>query len=122
MGAFATARLVIIDPELLCTLCDREFRGGLAEVIKHAVIADAKMFTMLEKDLERVLRRDRQVLSFLIPRNVEIKARVVSRDERESGLREILNYGHTFPPALATVPKYRPHRHAEAGASCVIAP
>jgi len=121
IGAFYPPRLVITDPELLCTLCDREFRGGLAEVIKHAVIADAKMFTMLEKDLERVLRRDRQVLSFLIPRNVEIKARVVSRDERESGLREILNYGHTFAHALESVTKYRRYRHGEAVAWGMIA-
>jgi 3-dehydroquinate synthase len=70
VGSFYPPRLVLTDPELLRSLSDREFRGGLAEVIKHAIIADAKMFAMLEKDLERVRRRDRQSLRFLIPRNV----------------------------------------------------
>jgi 3-dehydroquinate synthase len=114
VGAFYPPRLIITDPELLCTLPEREFRGGLAEVIKHAIIADAKMFAMLERDLERVLRRDRDLLNFLIARNVQIKARVVSRDERESGLREILNFGHTFAHALESVTKYRRYQHGEA--------
>ena len=114
VGAFYPPRLVITDPDLLRTLSDREFRGGLAEVIKHAVIADAPMFAQLEKDIDRVLRRDRDVLGGLIPRNVEIKARVVSRDERESGLREILNFGHTFAHALESVTHYRRYQHGEA--------
>jgi 3-dehydroquinate synthase len=114
VGSFYPPQLVITDPELLRTLSDREFRGGLAEVIKHAIIADAPMFTILEKDLEKILRRDRQSLGLLIPHNVEIKARVVSRDERESGLREILNFGHTFAHALETVTKYRLYQHGEA--------
>jgi 3-dehydroquinate synthase len=121
VGAFYPPRLVLTDPELLRTLSGREFRGGLAEVIKHAVIADAEMFAMLEKDLDKVLRRDRQSLRFLIPRNVEIKARVVSRDEHESGLREILNYGHTFAHALEKVTKYRRYQHGEAVAWGMIA-
>jgi 3-dehydroquinate synthase len=103
VGSFYPPRVVFTDPELLYTLSDREFRGGLAEVIKHAIIADAEMFAILEKDMDKVLRRDRQALGFLIPRNVEIKARVVSRDEREAGLREILNFGHTFAHALESV-------------------
>lgn len=114
VGAFYPPRLVITDPDLLRTLPPREFRGGLAEVIKHAVIADAPMFALLEKDLDRVLRRDRDVLGSLIPRNVQIKARVVSRDERESGLREILNFGHSFAHALESVTHYRRYQHGEA--------
>ena len=121
VGSFYPPRLVLTDPELLRTLPDREFRGGLAEVIKHAVIADAGMFVMLEKDMERILRRDRSALGQLIPRNVEIKARVVSRDERESGLREILNFGHTFAHALESVTKYRRYQHGEAVAWGMIA-
>jgi 3-dehydroquinate synthase len=121
VGSFYPPRLVLSDPDLLRTLSDREFRGGLAEVIKHAIIADAEMFAILEKDMEKVLRRDRRVLGFLIPRNVEIKARVVSRDERESGLREILNYGHTFAHALESVTKYRRYQHGEAVAWGMIA-
>jgi 3-dehydroquinate synthase len=114
VGSFYPPRLVLTDPELLRSLSDREFRGGLAEVIKHAIIADAEMFAILEKDLDKVLRRDRHTLGSLIPRNVEIKARVVSRDEREAGLREILNFGHTFAHALESVSKYRRYQHGEA--------
>ena len=121
VGAFYPPALVLTDPELLRTLSDREFRGGLAEVIKHAIIADAGMFAMLEKNMEKVRRRDRSALAALIPRNVQIKARVVSRDERESGLREILNYGHTFAHALESVTKYRRYQHGEAVAWGMIA-
>jgi 3-dehydroquinate synthase len=121
VGAFYPPRLVLTDPELLRTLPNREFRGGLAEVIKHAIIADAPMFAMLETNLEKVLRRDRQALGHLIPRNVEIKARVVSRDECESGLREILNFGHTFAHALESVTQYRRYQHGEAVAWGMIA-
>jgi 3-dehydroquinate synthase len=121
VGSFYPPRLVLTDPQLLRTLPDREFRGGLAEVIKHAVIADARMFVLLEKDMEKILRRDRQSLHFLIPRNVQIKARVVGRDERESGLREILNFGHTFAHALESVTQYGRYQHGEAVAWGMIA-
>jgi 3-dehydroquinate synthase len=121
VGSFYPPELVLTDPDLLRTLSDREFRSGLAEVIKHAIIADAKMFAFLENNLDKVLRRDRRILSFLIPRNVQIKANVVSRDERESGLREILNYGHTFAHALESVTKYRRYQHGEAVAWGMIA-
>jgi 3-dehydroquinate synthase len=121
VGAFYPPRLVITDPQLLGTLPEREFRGGLPEIIKHAIIADAQMFAILEKELERVLRRDRQLLDFLISRNVRIKARVVSRDERESGLREVLNFGHTFAHALESLTKYRRYQHGEAVAWGMIA-
>jgi len=114
VGAFYPPRLVIADPDLLRTLPDREFRGGLAEVIKHAVIADASKFALLEKDMDKILLRDRDALRSLIPRNIQIKARVVSRDERESGLREILNFGHTFAHALESVTHYRRYQHGEA--------
>src|SRR5882672_478605 len=121
VGAFFPPKLVLTDPDLLRTLSDRQFRGGLAEAIKHAVIADSEMFALLEKNMDKVLRRDRQSLGFLIPRNVQIKARVVSRDERESGRREILNYGHTFAHALESVTKYRRYQHGEAVAWGMIA-
>jgi 3-dehydroquinate synthase len=114
VGAFYPPRLVITDPDLLRTLPDREFRGGLAEVIKHAVIADASMFALLERDMDKILRRDRSAIASLIPRNVQIKARVVSRDEHESGLREILNFGHTFAHALEGVTRYCVYQHGEA--------
>src|ERR1700687_3044955 len=121
VGAFYPPRLVLTDVDLLRTLPDREFRGGLAEVVKHSVIADAHMFSYLEENMAKILRRDRAALEYLIPRNVQIKARVVSRDERESGLREILNFGHTFAHALESVTKYRRYQHGEAVAWGMIA-
>jgi len=114
VGAFYPPRLVLTDPQLLRTLPEREYRGGLAEVIKHAVIADARLFAWLEENFDRVLRRDAAALAHLIPRNIAIKARVVSRDERERGLREILNFGHTFAHALESLTKYRRYQHGEA--------
>jgi 3-dehydroquinate synthase len=114
VGAFYPPRLVLSDPEVLRTLPEREFRGGLAEIIKHAVIADAEMFAYLEKNMEKVKRRYRAALDYLIPRNVAIKARVVTQDERESGLREILNFGHTFAHALESVTHYKRYQHGEA--------
>jgi 3-dehydroquinate synthase len=121
VGSFYPPQLVLTDPEVLRSLPDREFRSGLAEIIKHGIIADAQMFAFLEKNIEEILRRDRTVLDYLIPRNVKIKARVVSRDERESGLREILNFGHTFAHALESVTKYRCYQHGEAVAWGMIA-
>ncbi|MBS1841884.1 MAG: 3-dehydroquinate synthase [Acidobacteria bacterium] len=114
VGAFYPARLVVVDPQLLKTLSKREFRGGLAEVIKYGIIADAKLFEYLEENFERALRRDEKVLEYLICRSIEIKAWVVSKDERESGLREILNYGHTFGHALESETRYRRFQHGEA--------
>jgi 3-dehydroquinate synthase len=114
VGAFYPPRLVLSDPDVLRTLPEREFRGGLAEIIKHAVIADAAMFAYLEKNMAKVLRRDSGAIAYLIPRNVAIKARIVTRDEKESGLREILNFGHTFAHALESVTRYKRYQHGEA--------
>ena len=114
VGAFYPPRLVMVDPELLASLPEREFRGGLAEVIKYGVIADARLFAFLERNMKRILARDGRSLEHVIRRSIEIKANVVSRDERESGLREILNYGHTFAHALESATRYRKYRHGEA--------
>lgn len=114
VGAFYPPRLVLADPEALRSLPEREFRGGLAEVIKYGVIADAKLFVYLEENMEKILRRDATALEHIIRRSVEIKAWVVSKDERESGLREILNYGHTFGHALESATRYRRYQHGEA--------
>jgi 3-dehydroquinate synthase len=114
VGTFYPARLVIVDSDILKTLPERQYRGGLAEVIKYGVIADAKLFAYLEKNFDTVLRRDPTALSYIIQRSLEIKAHVVSRDERESGLREILNFGHTFGHALETITNYHIYQHGEA--------
>jgi len=114
VGAFYPPVRVVIDPSLLKTLPAREFRGGLAEIIKYGVIADAALFSFLEQNMQRILRRDDTSLNYVIRRSVEIKAYVVSKDERESGLREILNFGHTFAHALETLTRYRYFQHGEA--------
>ena len=114
VGAFYPPKLVLVDPEVLNTLPPREFRGGLAEIIKYGVIADTKLFAFLEKNLERMLGRDAWPLEHVIRRSIEIKAQVVSRDEKESSLREILNYGHTFAHALESVTRYKKFQHGEA--------
>jgi 3-dehydroquinate synthase len=114
VGTFYPARLVLVDSAMLKPLPERQYRGGLAEVIKYGVIADPKLFAYLEKNFDAVLRREPATLAHIIPRCLEIKAHVVSRDERESGLREILNFGHTFGHALETVTNYRTYQHGEA--------
>ncbi len=114
VGTFYPARLVLVDSAMLKPLPERQYRGGLAEVIKYGVIADPKLFAFLEKNFDAVLRRDPAALAYIIPRSLEIKAHVVSRDERESGLREILNFGHTFGHALETITNYRTYQHGEA--------
>ena len=114
MGAFCPPRLVLVDPELLSTLPEREFRSGLAEVVKYGVIADSQLFAYLEQNLGRILARDAKALEHIIRRSIQIKASVVSRDEKESGLREILNFGHTFAHALESVTRYRKYQHGEA--------
>jgi 3-dehydroquinate synthase len=114
VGAFYPPSLVLVDPEVLATLPAREFRGGLAEVIKYGVIADPKLFAFLEQNMSAILARDSRALQHVIRRSIEIKSQVVSRDERESGLREILNYGHTFAHALEAATRYRKFQHGEA--------
>jgi 3-dehydroquinate synthase len=114
VGAFYPPRLVLVDPELLATLPDREFRGGLAEVIKYGIIGDAQLFAFLEQNIGAILQRDPEALEHIIRCSIAQKAKVVSKDERESGLREILNYGHTFGHALESATQYRKYQHGEA--------
>ena len=114
VGAFYPPKLVIADPDVLRTLPHREYRSGLYEVIKYGVIADEKLFEFLERRMDAVLRRDSAALAWIIPRCVAIKARVVGADERESGLRQILNFGHTLGHALEAATKYRRFLHGEA--------
>ncbi len=114
VGAFFPGKAVLADPELLSTLPPREFRSGIYEIIKYGVIGDADLFQFLEGKMKEVLRRDRVALAYVIERSIAQKARVVSEDERESGLREILNFGHTFAHALESVTRYRKYLHGEA--------
>jgi 3-dehydroquinate synthase len=114
VGAFHPPKLVIADPELLNTLPHREYRSGLFEVVKYGVIADQRLFEFLEQHMARVMRRDPAALAWIIPRCIAIKARVVSQDEREGGLRQILNFGHTLGHALEAATAYKRFAHGEA--------
>jgi 3-dehydroquinate synthase len=121
VGAFYSPQFVVTDPELLLTLPHREYRSGLFEVIKYALIADAELFAFLERRMLALLRRDADALAWIIARCIRIKAHVVAKDEREGGLREILNFGHTLGHGLEAATKYRRFRHGEAIAWGMIA-
>jgi 3-dehydroquinate synthase len=114
VGAFHQPRLVVSDPLLLRTLPRREFRSGLYEVVKYGMIARRSLFDLLATSTKAVFDRDSSALVPAIVESCRIKADVVSQDERESGLRRILNFGHTVGHALEAVTKYRRYRHGEA--------
>jgi 3-dehydroquinate synthase len=116
VGAFYQPRLVAADPRVLDTLPPREFRSGIYEVIKYAVLGDPELFLFLEERrmLEGLVARAPAVLDWVIPRCIAAKARIVSKDERESGLREVLNLGHTFGHALEAATGYKRFLHGEA--------
>ena len=114
IGAFHQPAVVLIDPEMLRTLPRREFRSGLYEVVKYGMIASRDLFDRVLHDTTAIFARDPEVLIPVIVESVRIKADVVSKDERESGLRRILNFGHTVGHALESVTKYRRFRHGEA--------
>lgn len=114
VGAFYPPKLVIADPDVLSTLPHRQYRAGLYEVIKYGVIADPALFNFVGRQMLALLRRDRAALQFVIPRCIRIKAHVVGKDERESGLRQILNFGHTLGHALETAGGYKRFLHGEA--------
>jgi 3-dehydroquinate synthase len=114
IGAFHQPAVVVVDPQLLKTLPRREFRSGLYEVVKYGMIASRPLFDRLAGHIKAVFAHDPDVLVPAIEESCRIKADVVSKDERESGLRRILNYGHTVGHALEAVTKYRRFRHGEA--------
>lgn len=114
IGSFYQPRLVITDPSLLSTLPRREFSAGLGEAIKYGVIADPRMFDLLYDEIESVLTFNRNFLTDLIQRCVKIKIQVVEEDERELGLRKILNFGHTIGHALEQATHFKRLRHGEA--------
>ena len=113
IGAFHPPVAVLADPRVLGTLPERAFRAGLAEAVKHGLIADRGYFEWMEREAARLVARDPEALQELVRRSVEIKAAVVSEDEREGGRRAILNAGHTVAHALEQVSDYRvPHGEA----------
>ena len=114
IGAFHQPRAVIADTATLATLPPRELRAGLAEVVKHALICDAAFFSWLEANADALLALDPVVLAHAVHRCCTIKAGVVSRDERETGERALLNLGHTFGHAIEQVTGFGPWLHGEA--------
>ena len=114
VGSFYQPRLVVIDTDTLTTLPPRELRCGLAECVKHAAIRDAQRFDWLEQNLDRVMKLDPATLVELVHWNVQIKASVVMADEKETGERAHLNFGHTFAHAIETLSGYGHYHHGEA--------
>jgi len=114
IGAFHQPSAVVIDMALLNSLPDREVRAGMAEVIKHGVIADADLFAYLEEASAAIRAKDVRALEWPILRSCEIKSEIVAMDEREQGRRAELNYGHTFGHAIEAVSEYSLFLHGEA--------
>jgi 3-dehydroquinate synthase len=114
IGAFYQPKLVMIDVAVLDTLAEREYLSGLAEVVKYGVVLDAGFFQYLFDNVDKLLARDKQCLLVAVRRSCALKASVVERDEREGGLRAVLNFGHTIGHAVETVTGYRQYLHGEA--------
>jgi len=114
IGAFHQPHAVVVDPTVLATLARREFRAGLYEIIKYGMTSSASLFDRLGSDRKAIFARAPEVLTPIIAESCRIKADVVVKDERESGLRRILNFGHTAGHAIEAVTKYRRFRHGEA--------
>ncbi len=114
VGAFYQPRLVLCDMATLDTLPERELRAGLAEVIKYGILYDAPFFRRLERDLPRLLGKDRATLAAIVARCCQIKAEIVGQDETETGLRAILNFGHTIGHAIEAISGYGKYLHGEA--------
>lgn len=121
IGAFHQPRAVLIDLNFLKTLPEREIKSGLGEVVKYGVISDEKFFSYLEDNAEKILDRDLKILAQVVKRSCEIKAEVVAADEKESGLRRILNFGHTLAHAIEEQTQYKKYRHGEAVAIGMLA-
>ncbi len=121
LGSFHQPRAVLIDPLVLTTLPEREYRSGLYEALKCGVISDPEIFRRMEEEREKVLQRDAALLEWLITQCVRVKAQVVAADEREGGLRRILNFGHTIGHALEAETGYKQFLHGEAVAWGMVA-
>jgi len=120
IGAFHQPRAVISDVATLDTLPDRELRSGLAEVVKHGFALDAAFVDWLERNIEKLLAREPAALAYAVRRSCELKAGVVAADERESGERALLNFGHTFGHAIETGAGYGTWLHGEAVAAGMV--
>jgi len=120
IGAFYQPRLVLADTAVLASLPPRELSAGMAEVIKHGLIRDGAFFAWLEQNMEKLLACDREALAHAVRRCCEIKAAVVAEDERETGVRALLNFGHTFGHAIESGLGYGKWLHGEAVAAGMV--
>ena len=114
IGAFYQPRAVLIDVASLDTLPEREYLSGLGEIVKYGAVLDADFFSFLEQNAAALLARDKKALIHAVGRSCAIKARVVEMDEREGGVRAVLNYGHTLGHAAETLTQYQSYLHGEA--------
>ena len=121
IGTFHQPRVVLIDPQVLSTLPEREYRAGLFEALKCGVIGNPQLFSSFEKERAKIEARDPGTVEYLITESVRLKAHVVSVDEKENGLRRILNFGHTVGHALEAETNYKVLLHGEAVAWGMVA-
>ncbi len=121
LGTFKQPRLVLIDPDVLGGLPEREYRSGLYEALKYGIIRNPRIFEFMEENRERILRRDAGTLEWLIAECVRVKAAVVAADEHEHGERRVLNLGHTIGHALEAETAYKQFMHGEAVAWGMVA-
>lgn len=120
VGAFHQPSLVLADTATLGSLPEREYKAGLAEVVKYGMILDESLFALIERDAHRVVAREPDLLAALVERSVVIKARVVEQDEKEQGLRRVLNFGHTVGHAIEKATGYSRYLHGEAVAQGMV--
>ena len=114
IGAFHQPVKVLIDTNFLSTLPEREIKSGMVEMIKHGIIEDQDYFNWLEENLDQITKLEEPIMCEAIKRSVEIKSNIVSQDEKESGVRAILNFGHTFGHGIELIGKYKEYNHGEA--------
>jgi 3-dehydroquinate synthase len=114
IGSFHQPIRVLIDSSFLSTLPEREIKSGMVEMIKHGIIEDEDYFNWLEENINQISKLEEPIMCEAIKRSVEIKSNIVSQDEKESGIRAILNFGHTFGHGIELVGRYKEYNHGEA--------
>ena len=107
VGAFYNPSLVIVSTYFLNTLSDEEFKSGLGEVVKYALIGNKKLRSIIERNSQQIISREESVLKSIIEESIKTKSKIVTKDEKENGIRAILNFGHTFGHAIEAYKNYK---------------